>query len=110
MFCLTGANVDDRDNRVWTVFAKVLFGKVFADRGYIKQELFESLFGQGIQLVHGLKAKMKNKLMPMWDKIMLRKRYIIECSALTAYCFFENKPEALPVYVEKSRQLELFSC
>ena len=100
----------------------LVFGKVFADRGYIKQELFESLFGQGIQLVHGLKAKMKNKLMPMWDKIMLRKRYIIECinellknkanlvhsrhrsihnfimnlcSALTAYCFFENKPEAL---------------
>ena len=89
-----------------------------------------------IQLVHGLKAKMKNKLMPMWDKIMLRKRYIIECinellknkanlvhsrhrsihnfimnlcSALTAYCFFDNKPEALPVYVEKSRQLELFT-
>ena len=136
-FCLTGANVDDRDSRVRTVFAKVLFGKVFADRGYIKQELFESLFGQGIQLVHGLKAKMKNKLMPMWDKIMLRKRYIIECinellknkanlvhsrhrsihnfimnlcSALTAYYFFENKPEALPVYVEKIRQLELFSC
>ena len=72
--------------------------------------------------------------MPMWDKIMLRKRYIIECinellknkanlvhsrhrlihnfimnlcSALTAYCFFDNKPEALPVYVEKSKQLEL---
>ena len=35
-FCLTGVNVDDRDSRVWTVFAKVLFGKVFADRGYIK--------------------------------------------------------------------------
>ena len=32
-----------------------------------------------IQLVHGLKAKMKNKLMPMWDKIMLRKRYVIKC-------------------------------
>ena len=31
------------------------------------------------------------------------------CSALTAYCFFENKPEALPVYVQKPRQLELFS-
>ena len=41
--------------------------------------VFKSLFGQGIQLVYGLKAKMKNKLMPMWDKIMLRKRYIIEC-------------------------------
>ena len=89
-----------------------------------------------IQLVHGLKAKMKNKLMPMWDKIMLRKSYIIECinellknkanlvhsrhrsihnfimnlyPALTAYCFFDNKPEALPVYVEKSKQLDLFA-
>ena len=114
-FCLTGANVDDRDERVWNVFAKVLYGKVFADRGYIKKELFDTLFDQGIQLVHGLKANMKNKLMPLWDKITLRKRYIIECinellknkanlvhsrhrsihnfimnicSALTAYCFF----------------------
>ena len=31
------------------------------------------------------------------------------CSALTAYCFFNNKPEALPVYVGKSKQLELFA-
>lgn len=135
-FCLTGANVDDRDSRVWEVFTKELYGKVFADRGYIKQELFERLFDQGIHLVHGLKANMKNKLMPMWDKILLRKRYIIECinellknkanlvhsrhrsihnfmmnlcSALTAYCFFDNKPEALPVHVEKTRQLELFA-
>ena len=120
---------------MWSIFTKVLYGKVFADRGYIKKELFETLFDQGIHLVHGLKANMKNKLMPMWDKFMLRKRYIIECinellknkanlvhsrhrsihnfimnlcSALTAYCFFDNKPEALPVHVEKSRQLELF--
>lgn len=41
--------------------------------GYIKQELFGSLFSQGIQLVHGLKANMKNKIMPIWDKIMQRK-------------------------------------
>ena len=47
-FYLTGANVDDRDSRVWNVFTKVPYGKVFADRGYIKQELFESLFSQGI--------------------------------------------------------------
>ena len=31
------------------------------------------------------------------------------CSALTAYYFFDNKPEALPVYVEKTKQLELFA-
>ena len=24
------------------------------------------------------------------------------------YAYFDNKPEALPVYVEKSKQLELF--
>lgn len=134
-FCLTPANVDDRDERVWSVFTKVLYGKVFADRGYNKQELFEQLFEQGIHLVHGLKAKMKNKLMPIYDKIMLRKRYIIECinellknkanlvhsrhrsihniimnlcSALAAYCFFENKPDVLPAYIENARQLELF--
>ena len=78
---------------------------------------------------------MKNKLMSIEEKIMLRKRYIIECinellkskanlvhsrhrsihnfimntcSALTAYCFFDNKPDALPVHVENSGQLELF--
>lgn len=134
-FCLTPANVDDRDPMVWKVFTKVLYGKVFADKGYIKQEFFENLFNQGIHLVHGLKSNMKNKLMPLWDKMMLRKRYIIECinellknkanlvhsrhrsvhnflmnlcAALAAYCFFENKPEALPVRIEKSRQLELF--
>lgn len=134
-FCLTPANVDDRDKRVWSVFTKVLYGKVFADKGYIKQELFESLFDQGVHLVHGIKAKMKNKLMPMWDRIMLRKRYIIEsindllknkanlvhsrhrsvhnfiinvCAALAAYSFFENKPSALPVYIENTQQLAIF--
>ena len=54
MFCLTPANVDDRNPRVWKVFTKVLYGKVLADKGYIKQEFFENLFNQGIHLVHGL--------------------------------------------------------
>lgn len=134
-FCLTKANVDDRDKRVWSVFSKELYGKVFADRGYIKQSLFEDLFEDGVELVHGIRSNMKNKLMPLWDKIMLRKRYIIECinellknkanlvhsrhrslhnfimnlcAALTAYSFFDNKPEALPVHVENTRQLSLF--
>lgn len=30
------------------------------------------------------------------------------CAAITAYGFFDNKPDALSVYVEKSRQFELF--
>lgn len=56
-FCLTGAKVDGRDKRVWAIFPKELYGKVFADRGYIKQALSEDLFDRGIHLVHGLRAK-----------------------------------------------------
>lgn len=127
-FCLTAANVDDRDDRVWSVFIKHLYGKVFIYRGYIKQELFELLFDRGIHLVHGLKANMKNKLIPIWDKIMLRKRYVTECinellknkanlvhswhrpvhnfimnlcSALDAYCFFENKQWNHCLYIRR---------
>lgn len=33
-FCLTAANVVDRNEYVWKVLAKELYGKVFADRGY----------------------------------------------------------------------------
>lgn len=135
-FCLTGANVDDRNPKVWKVLAKDLYGKVFADRGYISPKLFDSLFDDGIQLVHGIKTNMKNRLMSFYDKMMLRKRYIIETindllknkaqlvhsrhrsitnflvnlvAVLGAYCFFENKPDALQgYYIEDSKQLALF--
>jgi hypothetical protein len=55
-----------------------LWGKLFADRGYISQLLFETLFDQNIQLITKLRRNMKNKLMPLLDKILLRKRAIIE--------------------------------
>ncbi len=126
-----------RTARVWDVLAKQLYGKLFADRGYIiSQNLSNRLFDDGIQLVTGLKANMKNKLMSFHDKMMLRKRYIIETindllknvaqivhsihrsinnfimnliSALGAYCFLDNMPAALDGYtVEDSRQLCLF--
>lgn len=78
-FCLIVANIDNMDEIVWAIFAKELYGKVFADRGDIKQTLFEDLFNRGIHLVYGLKTNMKNRLMSMWKKILLRKRCIIEC-------------------------------
>ncbi|EFB93895.1 transposase, IS4 family [Prevotella bivia JCVIHMP010] len=77
-FVLTGANVSDKDTKVFKVLAKRLYGKLFADKGYISQKLFDFLFEDGIQLVTGLRANMKNKLMPFYDRMMLRKRYIIE--------------------------------
>jgi hypothetical protein len=43
-----------------------------------KLHLFDLLYGQGIQLITKLKKNMKNKLMHLVDKILLRKRAIIE--------------------------------
>ncbi|EMO28437.1 transposase, IS4-like family protein, partial [Leptospira interrogans serovar Bataviae str. HAI135] len=57
---------------------KNIYDKLFGDRGYISQSLFESLYEKGIQLITKLKKNMKNKLMPLVDKILLRKRAIIE--------------------------------
>jgi hypothetical protein len=73
---LTPGNTDDR--RPVPELVKGLFGKLFGDKGYVSQSLFEALYDEGVQLVTKLKRKMKNRLMPLLDKIMLRKRAIIE--------------------------------
>lgn len=73
---LTTGNVDDRVPV--PEMMRGLFGKLFGDRGYISQKLFELLFGQGVQLITKIKENMKNKLMSLFDKLMLRKRAIIE--------------------------------
>jgi Transposase DDE domain len=74
---LTPGNSDDR--RPVATLVRQLWGKLFGDRGYIGQELFEQLWTQGLQLITKLKRNMKNKLMPILDKLLLRKRALIEC-------------------------------
>ncbi len=49
-----------------------------AERVYIGKRLFEFLFINGIQLVTKVKSNMKNSLMSVADKIMLRKRALVE--------------------------------
>lgn len=73
---LTPGNTDDRQPVPELV--RGLFGKLFGDKGYISQTLFETLYDDGVQLVTKLKKKMKNRLVSIFDKIMLRKRAIIE--------------------------------
>ena len=51
---------------------------MFGDRGYISQELFEELYEGGLQLITRYKKKMKQKLVKLIDKILLRKRSLIE--------------------------------
>jgi len=75
-FTLSAGNVDDRKPVPHLV--KRLFGKLFGDKGYLSQSLFETLLEQGLQLITGIRANMKNHLMLMSDKLLLRKRYIIE--------------------------------
>ena len=55
-----------------------LFGKLFGDRGYISKELFWELYQQGLMLITTLRKNMKNQLMCLDDKLLLRKRSIIE--------------------------------
>ena len=73
---LTPGNVDDR--KPVPELAKRLVGKLFGDKGYISAELFGQLWKQGLQLVTQIRQNMHNKLMPLLDKILLRKRSLIE--------------------------------
>ena len=74
---LTPGNTDDR-----TPVPKLLqqlFGKVFADKGYVSQKLAKQLLKTaGIQLITQLKRNMKQRLMLLNDRLLLRKRSIIE--------------------------------
>lgn len=74
---LTPGNVDDR-SPVPTL-AKQLFGKLFGDRGYVSKPLCKQLRQDfNVQLITKLRKNMKNQLMTMSDKILLRKRALIE--------------------------------
>lgn len=75
---LTPGNVDDREPLKDKRFTERLFGKLFADRGYISQNLFEMLFVDNIHLVTKIKKNMKNSMMSLYDKLLLRKRSVIE--------------------------------
>ena len=118
-FVLTPGNVDDREPLKCMDLHKRIFGKLFGDKGYIGKDLFEQLFVDGVHLITKLRKNMKNALMLLHDRIMLRKRALIETvndelknicqiehtrhrsfdnfiinllSALAAYSFFDKKP------------------
>ena len=73
---ITPGNVDDRTNL--SSMSQGITGQIFGDKGYIKKELFEQLLSRGLQLITPLKSNMINKLVPINDKILLRKRSVVE--------------------------------
>lgn len=73
---VTKGHVDDR--HPVPKLARGVQGKLFGDKGYISQPLFKHLFEQGTQLITTIRSNMKNRLLPLMDRILLRKRFIIE--------------------------------
>lgn len=76
-FTVTPGNVDDR--QPVPDLLSSLFGKVFADRGYVSKDLALKLFQTwGIEFFAKPRRNMKNCLMRLTDKLLARKRSIIE--------------------------------
>ena len=127
-FWITPGNVDDRNPSVLENITKKLWGLLFGDRGYISKPLFERLFRRGIKLITGIKKNMKNKLFEIKEKLLLRKRNVIESvnnilknslkiehsrhrnisnffantvSAIAAYSFNPNKPSICKQFLAK---------
>lgn len=133
-FMFTPGNVDEREPLKQGRLLKDIKGKLCADKGYIGQALLENLSLNGVQLVTKAKNNMRNSLMSMADRILIRKRALIETvndelenieqiehsrhrsvndfvanalSAIAAYCFFEKKP-AIDIDPINDGQLNLF--
>ena len=133
-FMFTPADVDDREPLKSMGFVKEIYGKLVGDKGYISKELFQELFVDGIQLITKVKNNMKNCLMSVSDKILIRKRAVIESvndelkniaqlehsrhrsfnnfivnavAAIAAYCFFPKKPSISLEYYSDN-QLTIF--
>ncbi len=76
-FCLSPGNVDDR--KPVPRLVKKLFGRLFGDKGYLSLSLAQSLRELfDLQLITKLRDNMKNQLMTWTDRILLRRRAIIE--------------------------------
>lgn len=133
-FTITQASEDDRSPLKQQRFLDKIFGKLFADKGYIGKDLAKLLFIDGIQLITSIRNNMKNCLMTMSDKILLRKRSVIETvndelknicqiehsrhrsfgnfltniiAGLIAYSFLPKKPQ-IKVQTQNSNQICLF--
>lgn len=56
-----------------------LLGKVFAAKGYVSQKRAKELLeSSGVQLITRLRRQMKNRLLPLGDRLLLRKQAVID--------------------------------
>jgi hypothetical protein len=93
---LTAGNVDDREPV--EALTQGIFGKLFGDKGYISRALFEKLFQRGLKLVTHIRNNMQSHLMEWEEKILLRKRSLIETvnDTLKNVCMIEHSRHRSP--------------
>jgi hypothetical protein len=75
-FTLTAGNIDDRTPIPQLI--QHVFGKLFGDKGYLSQPLRDDLRDIGVELITSIRRNMTPQLMPLYDKLMLKRRSIIE--------------------------------
>jgi hypothetical protein len=125
-FAITAGNVADNNSKIVSQLMRNAWGKIFGDKGYlINQNLFQKLYFEGKELVTKIRSNMTNKLVSVSDKLLLRKRGIVESvgailkedlniqhsryrnpltlflnvfSALIAYSFRPKKPSLNPCF------------
>lgn len=73
---ITPGNTDDRTALLG--MAKSLKGKCYGDKGYLGKKVFSELMHKGLHLITGIRKNMKQYLLPYIDKMLLRKRFMIE--------------------------------
>ena len=73
---LTTGNVDDREPV--SDMADSIFGKLYGDKGYISKALSGELLEKGVELITTVRKNMKKKFISLWDRALLKKRFIIE--------------------------------
>jgi DDE family transposase len=75
-FRVTTGEVPDREPV--EALAQELWGHLYGDRGYISKALHDALLAHGLKLITLMRRNMKPRLMRLWDRVMLRKRFLIE--------------------------------
>lgn len=73
---LTKGNEDDR--KPVSEMADGIFGKLYGDKGYISKALSGELLDKGVELITTIRKNMKKKFISLWDRAILKKRFIIE--------------------------------
>jgi len=74
---VTPGNTDDR--RPVPRLAQGVWGRLFADKGYVSQPLTHELFRtRRVRLVTHVKRNMTNRLLLLQDKVLLRRRALLE--------------------------------